>query len=108
MKYKVILAILSLSLIFILLNPIVFPTIVNDVNELRNLKIGVPIYYITQKSTKDIPEDWYPYWTTLQNPMETPTQIISKNLIISFFIVTLFLLIIYLIYRYIIQISKIN
>lgn len=88
MNKKFVLIILVSSLLIVLITPIIIPTVANTQEDMANLKFGKPIYFIQQQSIKDQEYiESFPYWTTIENPWETPTKFLIKNFIISYSIV---------------------
>jgi hypothetical protein len=46
MREKTTLVILIIGFIFTLINPLIFPDIINTQDELNSLKFGIPIHFI--------------------------------------------------------------
>ncbi|MDK2917763.1 MAG: hypothetical protein PWQ37_496 [Candidatus Petromonas sp.] len=79
MREKTTLVILIIGFIFTLINPLIFPDIINTQDELNSLKFGIPIHFIKQQSSKSIPKDMFPYCAALENPWETPIQLLTGS-----------------------------
>lgn len=88
------LLIFFVSFFILLVIPLLTTEIIDDQSELKNVKFGFPLKYISQSISIEPDEEYYPFEVNMFSPWENPTKILISNFLISWLVVFLALLLI--------------
>lgn len=53
---------------------LIMPCDIDHSEDLKKLRFGLPFPFLEQTSTLTPPEDWYPTFVGIENPLKTPTR----------------------------------